>query len=112
MIVNATLGAGLLNFPQAFDRAGGIATSVIAQLALLVFITATLVILANCSEITNTSSMQNMFAEFYGGKALVLCALCIAIYSFGCCLTFIIIVGDQFDRVLATYYGYNYCHTW
>ncbi|XP_076665681.1 sodium-coupled neutral amino acid transporter 7 isoform X2 [Andrena cerasifolii] len=112
LIVNATLGAGLLNFPQAFDRAGGIATSVITQLVLLVFITATLVILANCSEITNTSSMQNMFAEFYGGKALILCALCVAIYSFGCCLTFIIIVGDQFDRVLATYYGYNYCHTW
>ncbi|XP_076244781.1 sodium-coupled neutral amino acid transporter 7 [Calliopsis andreniformis] len=112
LIINATLGAGLLNYPQAFDKAGGIATGIITQCVLLVFITVTLVILANCSDITNTSTMQTMFAKFCGQKLLFLCALCVTIYSFGCCLTFLIIIGDQFDRVLATYYGYNYCYTW
>ncbi|CAK9821397.1 Putative sodium-coupled neutral amino acid transporter 7 [Anthophora retusa] len=112
LIVNATLGAGLLNFPQAFDKAGGLVTSIGTQLVFLIFITAALIILANCSDVTNTSSMQDMFAKLYGRKSLFLCALCITIYSFGCCLTFIIIVGDQFDRVLATYYGLDYCHTW
>ncbi|XP_033339756.2 sodium-coupled neutral amino acid transporter 7 [Megalopta genalis] len=112
LIINTTLGAGLLNFPQAFDRSGGIAASIILQCFLLVFITATLVILAKCSDITDTATMQNMFAEFCGHRSLILCALCVAIYSFGCCLTFIIIIGDQFDRVLVTYYGIDYCHTW
>ncbi|XP_017884428.1 putative sodium-coupled neutral amino acid transporter 7 [Ceratina calcarata] len=112
LIVNATLGAGLLNFPRAFDEAGGLITSVGTQLIFLVFITAALVILANCSEVTDTSSMQDMFAALYGPKTLLLCASCIAIYSFGCCLTFLIIIGDQFDRVLATYIGPDYCHTW
>ncbi|KAG6796766.1 sodium-coupled neutral amino acid transporter 7 [Apis mellifera caucasica] len=112
LIVNATLGAGLLNFPQAFDKAGGLVTSISVQLVLLVFITATLIILANCSDITNTCSMQDMFANFYGQKSFLLCAFCIMIYSFGCCLTFLIIIGDQFDRVLLTYYGFDYCHTW
>ncbi|XP_043264333.1 putative sodium-coupled neutral amino acid transporter 7 [Colletes gigas] len=112
LIVNATLGAGILNFPQAFDRAGGIAMSIIIQFLLLIFITATLVILAHCSDITNTSNMQNTFAEFCGHRWLFLCALFIVVYSFGCCLTFLIIVGDQFDRVLATYYGLDYCYTW
>ncbi|XP_043590247.1 putative sodium-coupled neutral amino acid transporter 7 isoform X1 [Bombus pyrosoma] len=112
LIVNATLGAGLLNFPQAFDRAGGLVSSINVQLVALIFITATLVILANCSDITNTCTMQDMFANFYGQKSLFLCALCIVIYSFGCCLTFLIIIGDQFDRILATYYGLDYCYTW
>ncbi|CAL7948843.1 unnamed protein product [Xylocopa violacea] len=112
LIVNATLGAGLLNFPQAFDKADGLVTSISIQIFFLVFITAALVILANCSDITNTSTMQDMFAKFYGTKSLFLCAFCIMIYSFGCCLTFLIIIGDQFDRVLATYYGLDYCHTW
>lgn len=112
LIVNATLGAGLLNFPQAFDKADGLVTSISIQLFFLVFITAALVILANCSDITNTSTMQDMFSKFYGTKSLFLCAFCIMIYSFGCCLTFLIIIGDQFDRVLATYYGLDYCHTW
>lgn len=112
LIVNATLGAGLLNFPQAFDKAGGLFTSIIMQFIALIFITAALVILANCSDVANSSTMEDMFANFYGQKSLFLCALCIMIYSFGCCLTFLIVVGDQFDRVLATYYGLDYCHTW
>lgn len=112
LIVNATLGAGLLNFPQAFDKAGGVVTAVFTQLLFLVFITAALVILANCSDITSTSTIQNMFAELYGHKVLSLCAICVTVYSFGCCLTFLIIVGDQFDRVLVNYYGIDYCHTW
>lgn len=112
LIVNATLGAGLLNFPQAFDKAGGLVTSISVQLVLLVFITTTLIILANCSDITNTYCMQDMFANFYGQKSFLLCAFCIMIYSFGCCLTFLIVIGDQFDRVLSTYYGLDYCHTW
>ncbi|XP_029043598.1 putative sodium-coupled neutral amino acid transporter 7 [Osmia bicornis bicornis] len=112
LITNATLGAGLLNFPQAFDKAGGLATSIIAQFLFLIFITAALVILANCSDVTNTCSMQDMFSKFFGQKSFLLCAICIIIYSFGACLTFLIVIGDQFDRVLATYYGLNYCHTW
>lgn len=112
LIVNTTLGAGLLNFPQAFDKAGGIVASVLIQLAFLVFITAALIVLANCSDITNTTTVQNTFARLCGPRSLLLCAICVAIYSFGCCLTFLIIIGDQFDRVFATYYGLDYCHTW
>ncbi|KYM75365.1 Putative sodium-coupled neutral amino acid transporter 7 [Atta colombica] len=112
LIVNTTLGAGLLNFPQAFDKAGGIGTCTVAQLVLLVFITASLVILASCSNSTGTDTMQDTFAGLCGSKSLAFCGICVAVYSFGCCLTFLIIVGDQFDRVFATYYGLDYCHTW
>ncbi|KAL0100682.1 hypothetical protein PUN28_019224 [Cardiocondyla obscurior] len=56
--------------------------------------------------------MQDMFAGLCGSKSFAFCGICVAIYSFGCCLTFLIIIGDQFDRVFATYYGLDYCHTW
>lgn len=112
LIVNTTLGAGLLNFPQAFDKAGGVGTSIMAQLGFLVLITAALVILASCSNSTGTDTMQDTFAGLCGSKSLTFCGVCVTIYSFGCCLTFLIIVGDQFDRVFATYYGLDYCHTW
>lgn len=112
LIINATLGAGLLNFPQAFDRAGGIAVSLIIQLCFLVFIIAALIILAKCSDLTNSCSMQDAFAQLCGQKYLFFCGLCVICYSFGCCLTFLIIIGDQFDRVLATYYGMDFCNHW
>ncbi|XP_063982030.1 sodium-coupled neutral amino acid transporter 7-like [Diachasmimorpha longicaudata] len=112
LIVNATLGAGLLNFPLAFDKSGGAASSIIIQAILLVFIIASLIILAACSDITKTNSMQDTLAGLCGPKALVICGVCVTIYAFGCCLTFVIIIGDQFDRVLATFYGMDYCHHW
>ncbi|KAK0098178.1 hypothetical protein PV326_010612 [Microctonus aethiopoides] len=112
LIVNTTLGAGLLNFPLAFDKSGGIASAIIIQLVLLIFITAALVTLANCADITKTTSMQETVAGLCGPKILFLCGICITIYSFGCCLTLIIIIGDQFERVLATYYGMDFCHHW
>ncbi|KAL6259246.1 hypothetical protein P5V15_009165 [Pogonomyrmex californicus] len=112
LIVNTTLGAGLLNFPQAFDKAGGVGTSILTQLGFLVLIIAALVILASCSNSTGTDTMQDTVAGLCGSKSLTLCGICVVVYSFGCCLTFLIIVGDQFDRVFATYYGLDYCHTW
>ncbi|XP_011305604.1 putative sodium-coupled neutral amino acid transporter 7 [Fopius arisanus] len=112
LIVNATLGAGLLNFPLAFDKSGGIFSAVIIQGIFLVFITTALIILAACSDMTNTSSMPDTLAGLCGPKALMICGICVTIYSFGCCLTFVIIIGDQFDRVLATFYGMDYCHHW
>lgn len=112
LIVNATLGAGLLNFPQAFDRAGGVGTSIVAQIFFLIFITVALVILASCSDYTRTNTMQDTFAGLCGPKVLRMCGIFVVLYSFGCCLTFLIIVGDQFDRVFVTYYGRDYCHTW
>ena len=33
LIVNAALGAGLLNFPKAFDQAGGVLVAVLVQVA-------------------------------------------------------------------------------
>lgn len=112
LIVNATLGAGMLNFPQAFDKAGGVGTSIVAQIFSLIFIIAALVILASCSDYTRTNTMQDTFAGLCGPKVLRICGICVVLYSFGCCLTFLIIVGDQFDRVFVTYYGRDYCHTW
>lgn len=112
LIVNATLGAGLLNFPQAFDKTGGILTAVLVQLVLLTFITAAIIILACCSDTTDSSSMQDTLAGLCGPKSLTFCAVCVAVYSFGCCVTFLIIIGDQFDRILATFYGSDFCHHW
>ncbi|XP_032677420.1 putative sodium-coupled neutral amino acid transporter 7 isoform X2 [Odontomachus brunneus] len=82
------------------------------QLGFLVFITTALIILASSSDFVYANTLQDVFAGLCGSKSLMLCGICVALYSFGCCLTFLIIVGDQFDRAFATFYGLDYCHTW
>ena len=50
LIVNAALGAGLLNFPKSYDDAGGILVAFFVQLALLLFIMIALIALAYASD--------------------------------------------------------------
>ena len=50
LIVNAALGAGLLNFPKSYDNAGGIVVAIIVQTVLLVFIVIALLSLAYAAD--------------------------------------------------------------
>jgi sodium-coupled neutral amino acid transporter 7/8 len=43
---------------------------------------------------------------------LVFTSVCVVVYTFGTTITFLIIIGDQFDRLLASVYGHTFCHFW
>ena len=58
LIVNAALGAGLLNFPKAFDQAGGVEVALIMQLFLVIFVVISLLILAKCSDANGAATVQ------------------------------------------------------
>lgn len=98
LIVNAALGAGLLNFPAAFHEAGGVVTGVAVQIFLLCFIIPALLILAYCSDWDGSKTLQEVLAFTWGRKAEKITSFCVALYCFGTCITFLIIIGDQFDR--------------
>ncbi|KAF6079446.1 solute carrier family 38 member 7 [Phyllostomus discolor] len=95
IVVNACLGAGLLNFPAAFSTAGGVAAGISLQMGMLVFIISGLVILAYCSQASNERTYQEVVWAVCGKVTGVLCEVSIAIYTFGTCITFLIIIGDQ-----------------
>jgi len=112
LIVNAALGAGLLNLPKAFDQAGGVLTAVTVQALLLVFIMLALLILAQTANINKSTTLQEVMhtaAGVWGRRAT---SVIVTIYCFGTCVTFLIIIGDQFDRAFASLVGSDYCHTW
>ncbi|XP_063951212.1 sodium-coupled neutral amino acid transporter 7-like [Lytechinus pictus] len=101
IVVNACIGAGLLNFPFAYQTAGGIAVSAIIQLVLVCIISTTLLILALCSDVRQSKSYQGVIQEMCGPIGRVICELCIIAYCFGTCITFFIIIGDQTDGILS-----------
>ncbi|KAF6079448.1 solute carrier family 38 member 7 [Phyllostomus discolor] len=101
IVVNACLGAGLLNFPAAFSTAGGVAAGISLQMGMLVFIISGLVILAYCSQASNERTYQEVVWAVCGKVTGVLCEVSIAIYTFGTCITFLIIIGDQQDKIIA-----------
>lgn len=112
LTVNATLGAGLLNMPFAFKEGGGILPSLIMQILLLLLAMGGLLILTYCTNIAKVDSFQALVEYYCGSRAKSWASLAIFLYSFGCCLTFMIIIGDQIDRILASTYGSDFCHYW
>ncbi|XP_059523875.1 sodium-coupled neutral amino acid transporter 7 isoform X4 [Myotis daubentonii] len=83
IVVNACLGAGLLNFPAAFSTAGGVAAGITLQMA------------------SNERTYQEVVWAVCGKLTGVLCEVSIAIYTFGTCIAFLIIIGDQQDKIIA-----------
>ncbi|XP_033626902.1 putative sodium-coupled neutral amino acid transporter 7 isoform X1 [Asterias rubens] len=101
IVVNACIGAGLLNFPAAYQAAGGIAVGTSMQLGFLLFIIASLLVLAVCADVRNSNSYQDIIQSMCGTTGNIACTICIIIYCFGTCVTFFIIIGDQLDSILA-----------
>uniref|UniRef100_A0A8C5QCV7 Sodium-coupled neutral amino acid transporter 7 n=1 Tax=Leptobrachium leishanense TaxID=445787 RepID=A0A8C5QCV7_9ANUR len=100
IVVNAALGAGLLNFPAAFNAAGGVTAGISLQLVLLLFIITGLVILAHCADACSERTYQEVVRGVCGRITGVLCEILIAVYTFGTCIAFFIIIGDQLDKLL------------
>ncbi|KAI4905331.1 hypothetical protein NFI96_015424 [Prochilodus magdalenae] len=100
IVVNAALGAGLLNFPAAFNMAGGVTAGVVVQMCMLIFIITGLVILAYCSQVSNESTYQEVVRAVCGKVLGVICEIAIAVYTFGTCIAFLIIIGDQLDKLI------------
>ncbi|XP_035507743.1 putative sodium-coupled neutral amino acid transporter 7 [Morone saxatilis] len=101
IVVNAALGAGLLNFPAAFNMAGGVTAGVMLQMFMLIFIISGLVILGYCSQVSNESTYQEVVRAACGKVTGVICEVAIAVYTFGTCIAFFIVIGDQLDRLIA-----------
>ncbi|XP_038609998.1 putative sodium-coupled neutral amino acid transporter 7 [Tachyglossus aculeatus] len=101
IVVNACLGAGLLNFPAAFSTAGGVAGGIALQIGMLLFIISGLVVLAYCSQASNERTYQEVVWAVCGRLSGVLCEVAIAVYTFGTCIAFLIIIGDQQDKIIA-----------
>ncbi|BFZ13229.1 hypothetical protein BsWGS_16268 [Bradybaena similaris] len=97
LVVNAALGAGLLNFPMAYHQAGGVLIAVVIQSIFVVFVVLAIMILGYCSDISKTNTYQDVVHSVCGSVAQFACAVCIMLYCFGTCITFLIIIGDQWE---------------
>lgn len=97
-MVNAALGAGLLNFPQAYHQAGGVVTAIAIQSVFLVFIVVAIFTLGYSSDRKQSATYQDTVSAVCGPKAQNACAVSILLYCFGTCITFLIIIGDQWEE--------------
>ncbi|CAF1392086.1 unnamed protein product [Rotaria magnacalcarata] len=110
LIVNAAMGAGLLNIAKAYDDAGGIFISSILHGIVVILVLGAYAILFVCCD--PSISTYETFVLMKCGKVWQrICSVCIILYMYGLSITFFIIIGDQLDRFL-TFFDPLFCRHW
>ncbi|XP_074865212.1 solute carrier family 38 member 8 [Carettochelys insculpta] len=105
IMLKSSLGAGLLNFPWAFNQAGGITTAVLVELGSLIFLISGLVILGYASSISTQSTYQGVVREICGSAIGKLCEICFILNLFMISVAFLRVVGDQLEKLCDALYA-------
>lgn len=111
IIVNVTVGVGLLAMPYAMQSTG-IVVSMLVQLVFLVLIIITCII---CTELTVKSAVNSyhqIILKHCHPYVYQITQVSIFFLVFGTTVTYIVTIGDQTDRLFATLYGPTFCHSW
>ncbi|KAK3724317.1 hypothetical protein RRG08_043313 [Elysia crispata] len=111
LVVNDALGGGLLYFPLAYHLAGGILIAVMMQTIFQVFVVIAHLILGYCADIKGSNNYQDVLHSLCGARAQLACAVCITLYCFGTCITFLIVIGDQWEMFFLNVAKDFYCNT-
>ncbi|XP_042241338.1 putative sodium-coupled neutral amino acid transporter 7 [Homarus americanus] len=109
LIINAALGAGLLT---TFHESGGIVSGNLVHAVFTSLSLGSLVIITRCASERNCKTYQELVLHMCSPGWNVIASVCVSVYCFVTCITFIIIIGDQFDRAFASFVGSDFCHTW
>ncbi|TDH17121.1 hypothetical protein EPR50_G00005020 [Perca flavescens] len=104
IMLKSALGAGLLNFPWAFQKSGGVTTAVSVELVSLVFLISGLVILGYASSVSRQKTYQDVVREVCGGAVGQLCEVCFCFNLFMICVAFLVVVQDQLEKLCISFY--------
>ena len=66
-----------------------------------------LISLAKGVDITSASSFEGVVSEMCGRALGVVCQVCIALYTFGTTIAFLVIIGDQLVDGTPCMYTFN-----
>ncbi|XP_040895615.1 putative sodium-coupled neutral amino acid transporter 8 [Toxotes jaculatrix] len=104
IMLKSALGAGLLNFPWAFQKAGGVTTAITVEMVSLVFLISGLVILGYASSVSRQKTYQDVVREVCGRAVGQLCEVCFCFNLFMICVAFLVVVQDQLEKLCISLY--------
>lgn len=93
----------MLNYPSAYDRVGGVEIATILQLVLMIVLASTMLVLIYCADQNNENSYHDVLLTMCGKRSQQISAASIMLTCYGVSITFLIIIGDQFDRIFASH---------
>uniref|UniRef100_A0A8C5BFD7 Amino acid transporter transmembrane domain-containing protein n=1 Tax=Gadus morhua TaxID=8049 RepID=A0A8C5BFD7_GADMO len=105
IMLKSALGAGLLNFPWAFQKAGGVNIAISVEMVSLVFLISGLVVLGYAASVSRKDSYQDVVREVCGAATGKLCEVCFCFNLFMISVAFLVVVQDQLEKLCVSLYG-------
>lgn len=99
ILLKSALGAGLLNFPWAFHKAGGVAPALLVELVSLIFLISGLVILGYAASVSGQATYQSVVGALCGPTIGKLCEACFSVNLLMISVAFLRVVGDQLEKL-------------
>ncbi|CAK6436833.1 unnamed protein product [Pipistrellus nathusii] len=99
ILLKSALGAGLLNFPWAFHKAGGVAPAFLVELVSLVFLISGLVILGYAASVSGQATYQGVVRRLCGPAIGKLCEACFIVNLLMISVAFLRVIGDQLEKL-------------
>nr|XP_020462086.1 putative sodium-coupled neutral amino acid transporter 8 isoform X2 [Monopterus albus] len=104
IMLKSALGAGLLSFPWAFEKAGGVTIAISVELVCLIFLISGLVILGYTSCVSRQKTYQDVVREVCGRAMGQLCEVCFCFNLFMVSVAFLVVVQDQLEKLCISLY--------
>ncbi|XP_043937873.1 putative sodium-coupled neutral amino acid transporter 8 [Protopterus annectens] len=104
IMLKTTLGVGLLNFPWAFNKAGGVYTSIAVEMVSLIFLISGLVMLGYASYISKESTYQGVVKQLCGPAIGRLCEVSYILNMFLVCVAFLQVAEDEVGKLCDYFY--------
>uniref|UniRef100_G1RJ11 Solute carrier family 38 member 8 n=1 Tax=Nomascus leucogenys TaxID=61853 RepID=G1RJ11_NOMLE len=98
ILMKSALGAGLLNFPWAFSKAGGVVPAFLVELVSLVFLLSGLVILGYAAAVSGQATYQGVVRGLCGPAIGKLCEACFLVNLLMISVAFLRVIGDQLEK--------------
>ena len=111
LIVGASVGPAMLNFPKAFDEAGGILIAVTAQIILLAVIVMGFFVLVYTADRCGSgpaATLHGTMEGITGRCGRIVTSSLVALNCFGTCISLLIVIGDQLDKTFLALYGEDF----
>ncbi|XP_015863909.2 solute carrier family 38 member 8 isoform X1 [Peromyscus maniculatus bairdii] len=99
ILLKSALGAGLLNFPWAFYKAGGLVPTFLVALVSLLFLISGLVILGYAASVSRQTTYQGVVRELCGAAMGKLCEACFLTNLIMISVAFLRVIGDQLEKL-------------
>ncbi|KAM6223446.1 solute carrier family 38 member 8 [Rhynchocyon petersi] len=99
ILMKSSLGAGLLNFPWAFQQAGGLLPAFLVELVSLVFLLVGLLILGYAAALSGQPTYQGVVRGLCGPSLGRLCEACFIANLLMISVAFLRVIGDQLEKL-------------